>query len=168
MQKDEVALSFIINLAIGQLKLASRESGNSVGTLSSTFINMVQDVGKLKDILERDETKPLEVQDRLEALDICKQYLDKTAAGTVGFQFYDMLSQRMESLMKTLDGVNKLLAEHNGQPSAKDYQDLIEDIQNRYTIAKDHALFESLKDGNSIDASVADALKFKQEDIELF
>lgn len=168
MTKNNDDLNFILTLALGQLKLANRESGNSVGTLSSTFINMVQDVGKLKDMLDKDETKPLEVQDRLAALDICKAYLDKTAAGTVGFQFYDMLSQRLNSLIETLEKLTAMLAEHDGNPSSKEYDALIEDIRSRYTIAKDHALFESLRAGNSVTAALADAQQHKQEDIELF
>jgi len=158
------SLEFISKILVAQLKFSLRESGSSVATLSNSFMDMVKDVGELKALLESpgsaDEVKE-------EALGICNRFLDRTIAGTVGFQFYDKLSQRLNHMAITLEQIGEYATDKDG---AIDLKEIRESINSRHSMVEDQALFEALAAGDSIITAVGSALKKRNEatDVELF
>ncbi|MDH5185185.1 MAG: hypothetical protein OEX12_14985 [Gammaproteobacteria bacterium] len=161
-------LDFVLSLATAQMKVGIRESGNSVGTLSNTYMDMVQDVGELKALLESADNKSLSQDTRSAAVDICDRFLERTIAGTIGFQFYDQLSQRLNNVSITLQDVKAVVATPDQEPTQVEWDNLRASIRQRYTNAKDHILLEKLEQGEDISSAVSAALQHQVDDIDLF
>lgn len=165
---DNENLDFVLSLATAQMKVGIRESGNSVGTLSNTYMDMVQDVGELKALLESADDKAISQGTRSTAVGICNRFLDRTTAGTIGFQFYDQLSQRLNTVSTTLQDVKKVVATPDQEPTQVEWDNLRASIRQRSTNAKDNILFEKLEEGEGISTAVSSALNHQADDIDLF
>lgn len=161
-------LDFVLSLATAQMKVGIRESGDSVGTLSKTYMEMVQDVGELKALLESADDKAISQGTRSTAVGICNRFLDRTIAGTIGFQFYDQLSQRLNSVTTTLQDVKAVVIMPDQEPTQVEWGNLRASIKQRYTNAKDSILLEKLEEGEDISGAVSYAQKYQADDIDLF
>ena len=88
-------LGLFLNLTSGEIKMSVREANGVVQTLTRTFMEMVGDVHDIQLAAEKLSGGGKDAEAKQQIIGKCKEYLDKVQAGTVGFQFYDKMTQRL-------------------------------------------------------------------------
>ena len=166
-------LGQFLNLTSGEIKMSVREANEVVQTLTKTFMKMVGDVHEIQLAAEQLSGHGEDTEIKQKIIKKCEGYLDKVQEGTMGFQFYDKMTQRLNH---TSGNIKKLI-DMNEEPEAmmsKDKWDsLKQDIEQSYTMEEDRVLFKALMQGDSIQQAIrlATAAHNKQKDtgnVELF
>lgn len=148
-------LALFLKIAMGELKLAIREASSSVQTLTKTYMDMVREVHEIKAIAETANGKEGLVQ----ISKVCDTYLDKVQEGTVGFQFYDKLSQRLCHTSDNMLALSDLAEKEQNLFDAKRWQAMLDTIRSRYNTEKDRNMFDAVMEG----ASIKEALRIATE-----
>ena len=166
-------LGQFLNLASGEIKVSMREANGVVQTLTKTFMQMVGDVHEIQLAAEKLAAKGDDAAIKQEIIDKCNAYLDKVQDGTVGFQFYDKMTQRLNHTSGNLKKLMQMTEEPEALSSVEKWQALKQDIEQSYTMEEDRVLFKALMKGDSIQQAVrlaAEAQKKQQDEggVELF
>ncbi len=157
-----------LKLAIAQSQLSLKDAGHSVAMLTNSFIDMLEEVNTLKSAIAGFESKDISEGARTELNGICDRYLEKSVFGTIGFQFYDKLSQRLNHMTTTLEELLRLLEANGAQASPEQWQAIEDSVRRRYTMEQDKALLEHIRQGASVEHAIHEASKPQEHDIELF
>lgn len=141
----------MLNLAIAHIKRSMMDGDESVHALSNSFTDMVG----LNKVIEKASTQ---LEDSLEKQAIgnaCKEIGNRTDAALVAFQFYDILTQRLEHICQSLSAMTELFADAERLNTPYEWAALQEKIKSKYRIQGDREMFEAILEGKSIE----DALK---------
>lgn len=149
-QANDSLLTFL-SLMIGELKLSMKDASGSVNELTKTFMDMVRDVHEIKACAERGAKQKDSQAVLQEIIAISNTFLDKVQAGTVGFQFYDKMSQRITHASNSMQQSLKLLEEESDSTK---WEQLRKDIERQYNTEQDRALYNSIMQGKSIKEAV--------------
>jgi len=160
-------LNLFLSLASGELKISMREANVVVQKLTATFMEMVNDVHNIKIAAERlDVNDKKNMSLKTEISSLCNNYLNKVEAGTVGFQFYDKMTQRLQH---TSGNINRLMLMAERPDSLLDHnswQQLKEKIEKSYNMEEDRALFQALMKGDSIQNAIKLATDIQEKQTE--
>ncbi|MDH5229842.1 MAG: hypothetical protein OEZ58_22330 [Gammaproteobacteria bacterium] len=164
------AMSLFLALAIGELKLSTKDASGTVNTLTKTFMDMVRDVHEIKAVAEGLSDHAPDKATKAEILKTCDKFLDNVQAGTVGFQFYDKLSQRIQHTTLSLMNAKDIVEDENRFESADVWQSFREEMRKRYNMEQDRSLYTSLMQGLSISDAVKQAMQNNsdEDNTELF
>ena len=156
-----------LQLAVAQSKLSLKDAGESVASLTTTFIEMAQDMQELKDLVNQEgSANSDELKSKI--LSLCDQFVARTMEATVGFQFYDKMTQRQNHMNETLNELVDLIQTHGASGTPEHWQAIHDSVHRRYTMEQDKRLMECIMSGMGPDEAVAEASKPVETDIELF
>ncbi|NOZ10013.1 MAG: hypothetical protein GXP09_03040 [Gammaproteobacteria bacterium] len=163
-------LALFMDISSGELKLAMGDAAGTMRQLTQTFMTMVTDVQEIKILAEVLNKKSSANTGANEIIAACDKYLDKVQAGTVGFQFYDKLTQRLRHTSKSMQQVKDILHAPDQLNDESVWQAFKDDIHQRYNTEEDRKLYQAIIKGLSIDEALSKASKQskKKKDIELF
>ena len=166
-------LGQFLNLTSGEINVSVREANGIVQTLTKTFMEMVGDVHEIQLAASKmsDTGKDAEIKQQI--IGKCNAYLDKVQAGTVGFQFYDKMTQRLNHTTGNIKKLIEMTEKPEAMASTDNWKALKHDIEQSYTMEEDRVLFKALMKGDSIKEAVrlaSEAQKEQQEkdNTELF
>lgn len=149
----------LLNLSVAQIKSILSDGGDSVSELTESFIRMAQ---TLNDLINHqtdiDHTDLHDIKHQIEQ-------------GIIAFQFYDRVSQRLEHVSNSLDGMRSLIEEDNQRHSPDAWINLKKQIQERLTMRSEHQLFDDILRGVPLEEALKKANATNQEtpnSIELF
>lgn len=155
----ENELATFVDLVTGEIKLAMKDASDSVNTLTRTFMEMVRDVHEIKAVVESLD-RNRQNGDKLESIQrICDTYLDKVQGGTVGFQFYDKLTQRLKHAADSLKSLRELSEQQGALQQPERWEAFRKDIKSRYNTEKDRKFYEALMEGATIKEAIRIALE---------
>ncbi len=163
-------LGKFLSLTTGEIKLSLKEANDVVQNLTKTFMDMVRDVQDIRlmadKLVDNEDNKELKKQ----ILKSCDTYFDKVQSGTIGFQFYDKLTQRLTHTSENIKQLKKMSNDPASLVDPERWEKLMNDIEKRYNMESDRELFHSLMDGGSVKEAVnlAAENKNKTGEIELF
>jgi len=166
-------LGQFLNLTSGEIKVSMREANGVVQTLTKTFMEMVGDVHEIQLAAENLSGSGNDAEIRKQIIDKCNAYLNKVQAGTVGFQFYDKMTQRLNHTSGNIKKLIEMTEDPEAMVSRENWKALKHDIEQSYTMEEDRVLFKALMKGDSVQEAVrlaAEAQKKQQEmgNTELF
>jgi len=166
-------LNLFLTLATGEIKVSMKEASQVVQQLTKTFMEMVLEVHKIKVAAEQLQGNGKDQAFKKEILDTCNNYLDKVEAGTVGFQFYDKMTQRLSHTSGNIKQLIALTEKPEQLLDKQSWQTLKTNIEKSYNMEEDRALFQALMQGDSIQnaitmASEVHKQKQNSDNIELF
>lgn len=169
----ERELSTFLDVTTGEIKLSMKDAGDSINNLTKTFMEMVRDVHEIKALAQALEKAPQEKENLNQIQKICDTYLDKVQSGTVGFQFYDKLTQRLKHSADSMEKLRRMLGEQNDLEDVATWNEFRQDLKARYNTEKDRQFYEALMSGSSIREAISIALnageRTKEEgSVELF
>ena len=148
-------LNLFLSLASGEIKISMKEANGVVQKLTATFMEMVNDVHRIKIAAEK-----LDVNDKknealkTEITDMCDNYLNKVEAGTVGFQFYDKMTQRLQHTSGNIKRLMLMTERPDTLLDVNSWQQLKKNIEKSYNMEEDRALFQALMKGDSIQNAI--------------
>ncbi len=158
----------MMELAVGQIEAAMRDSDSSVQALTETFTTMAQ---SLKIVDEHIDSL---------AEGGAKNALRQSTVGMAGkvhqaivaFQFYDRLAQRLAHVSISLDGLAQLVSDQQQIEDAAAWVALQDRIRSRYSMPEEIEMFEAvLLHGKPVKQALQDFMnrvKSDESDIELF
>lgn len=169
-EEFQTELSKFLSLTTGEISLSMKEANEVVKNLTKTFMDMVRDVQDIRLIAAKLEDDSVNKELKQKILKSCDTYFDKVQAGTIGFQFYDKLTQRLIHTSDNIRQLKKMADEPTTLIDPAQWESLMGNIEKRYNMESDRALFHSLMDGSSVQEAVKLAAKNKSKtgEIELF
>lgn len=167
----EQEMSTFLELANGELKLSMKDASGSVQMLTKTFMDMVRDVHEIKALAE--EMKAGKGDQLTEIIKTCDSYLDKVQDGTVGFQFYDKLTQRLTHTSESIKELRNMMQEPQKLQQSNEWESFRKNLQSRYNTEADRRFYEAMMEGSSIKEAIKIAMENrgdnnKKGDVELF
>jgi hypothetical protein len=167
----EQEMSSFLQLATGELKLSMKDASGSVQMLTKTFMEMVREVHEIKALAE--EMKGGRGDNLEQIIKTCDDYLDKVQDGTVGFQFYDKLTQRLSHTSESIKRLHSLMQEPQKLNESTEWESFRKDLQRGYNTEADRRFFEAMMEGSSIKEAIKIAMgnnskENKAGDVELF
>ena len=156
-------LGQFLNLTSGEIKVSMREANGVVQTLTKTFMEMVGDVAEIQLAAEKLSDNGENAEIKRQILTKCTAYLDKVQAGTVGFQFYDKMTQRLNHTSGNIAKLIKMTEKPESMSSSEKWKALKHDIEQSYTMEEDRVLFNALMKGDSIQEAVRLATEAQKE-----
>ncbi len=87
---------------------------------------------------------------------------------TIGFQFYDKMTQRQNHMTVTLHELVELIQNHGAAGTPEKWREIHDSVHQRYTMEQDKRLMEAIIAGHSPEQAVTEASKPVDADIELF
>lgn len=157
-------LNLFLSLASGEIKVSMKDASTVVQKLTATFMEMVNDVHKIKIAAEKMQTNDGEhAASKTEIIQLCDQYLNKVEAGTVGFQFYDKMTQRLQHTSGNIKRLMLMTERPNALFDKNSWEQLKENIEKSYNMEEDRALFHALMNGDSIQNAIKLATEIKEK-----
>lgn len=159
----------MMNLAIAQMEMAMRDSGDSVAVLTDSFtaihgglMGLVEAAGGLPDspIKQSIATMGEQVSARMQQ-------------AIVAFQFYDRLSQRLTHVSHSLEELAGIVGDPARLYNPQAWHALQQQIRSRYTMEDEKLMFDALLASGDVHRALAQYVEKKQQaasggDIELF
>ena len=145
----------MLELAVGQVDAAMRDSNSSVDTLMDTFTSMASTLGMIDVALG---TLPDTVGNGLVKSEIqegARQISQKVHHAIIAFQFYDKLVQRLDHVCHSLSELSAVVSSTERIYNPQEWSALQERIRSKYTMAEERGMFDAVMAG----ATVHDALK---------
>lgn len=148
----------MLYLAVCQIESSMKESGKSVDQLTQSFTELAQHsrevdqhIQKLDDITEIQAFKE-------EVSNTVKEMQEKINEAITAFQFYDRISQRLDHVSNSLEGVSELMSNSQERNSPSAWESIKDKVKNNYTMESERLMFEHIIRG----ASVKEALDIYQ------
>ncbi len=159
-------LGQFLQLTSGEIKVSIHEANGVIQTLTKTFMEMVSDVHEIQLAAEKLSDNVSDTKQKQQIIAKCKTYMDKVQAGTVGFQFYDKMSQRLRHTSGNLKKLKDMTEANDGISCKDSWQSLKYDIEKSYTMEEDRVLYKALMKGDSIKNAIqlAAEAQEKQQD----
>lgn len=155
----------MLNLAVAQIGKAMNDGDDSINTLTDSFAAMSAKTAIISETIAQlpdGETKDT-------VLNHCQSISQQMHAAIVAFQFYDMLSQRLNHVSRSLSSLGDLV-DSNSIYNPYEWRELQEKIRAKYPNETDKLMFDAILNG----ATIEEALNMQpkadedQNDIELF
>ncbi|MEE4360613.1 MAG: hypothetical protein V2I63_03720 [Pseudomonadales bacterium] len=134
----------MMELAVGQIEAAMKDSDSSVDALTRTFTDMAGSMGEI-----REQLAALPEDSQLD--DLKASLLAHTDGLTgnvhqaiVAFQFYDRLAQRLAHVTESLDGLAQLVGDAQRVEQAEEWSALQDRIRERYSMPEEVEMFEAV------------------------
>lgn len=161
----------MLELAAGQIEHAMKDSNASVEVLTDSFTTMA---GYLRSMYEVMNSLPDGGEaggKKAEMQRMAENVTGMVQQSIIAFQFYDKLSQRLTHVCHSLAALNELVGDKHRIYSPYEWVGLQQKIRSKYTTAEEHALFEAVMHGESVDEALDRYMRDmnkKGDDIELF
>lgn len=160
----------MLNLAIAQMEMALRDSGDSVGVLTHSFTHMHD---SLTGLLEAARDLPASPA-RQTLLARGAGISDEVQQAVVAFQFYDRLSQRLGHVSDSLAELTAIVGDAVRLYNPQAWHDLQEKIRSKYSMEDEKLMFDTLLKTGDVQQALEQFAAARQEqpggasDIELF
>ena len=149
----------LLNLSVAQILSTLQDGGDSVAELTESFVQLAQTLNNLiNHETDIDQTD----------LHSIKQQIEQ---GIVAFQFFDRISQRLEHVSTSLNGMSDLLQQDDQRRSEPAWAELQAQIQQRFTMASERQLYDDILRGVPLEEALQAARQPTAEhsnSIELF
>lgn len=157
----------MMNLAVAQIEMSMREGEDSVGTLTTAFSHMMNKVSLIEQYIKQNERTDDSADEILEQCDAISAEMQHAI---IAFQFYDKLTQRLTHVSQTLGSLSELVGDSSRLYDPKQWVLLQEQIKSKYTMPAEHAMFDMIMQGMTIEQILATASTSAADDndIELF
>jgi len=155
----------MLDLAVAQISRAMNAGDDSINTLTNSFTSMT---GTIDTIAAAGEQLP-DGDLKESILRNCESALNQTQSAIIAFQFYDMLSQRLDHVGISLSSLGELVGDPTRLFNPMEWRTLQEKIRIKYPNEEDKQMFDAILAG----ASIEEALNMsdnngQDDDIELF
>jgi hypothetical protein len=163
----------MLSLAVAQIDMALSQSDDSIGALTSSFTEMV-DQTKSIDQASRQITGDENVAAVEEIQQKCALITTNVHHSIVAFQFYDKLTQRLDHVMHALNSLGDLVADQSKLYNPNEWISLQSVIRSRYSMVEEQAMFDALLSGASVEEALeicrerVNNITSSEDDIELF
>jgi uncharacterized coiled-coil protein SlyX len=157
----------MMNLAVAQIEMSMKDGEDSVSTLTATFSQMMERVGLIEQLVKQNESSESSSDNILEQCDAISAEMQHAI---IAFQFYDKLTQRLTHVSQTLGSLSELVGDNRRLYDPRQWALLQELIKSKYTMPAEHAMFELVMQGLSIDEILATQSLPNEDDndVELF
>ncbi|MDH5544646.1 MAG: hypothetical protein OEZ43_03570 [Gammaproteobacteria bacterium] len=149
----EQEMSTFLQLANGEIRLSMKDASGSVQMLTRTFMEMVRDVHEIKALAEEMHRNP-DAKNLEKINTICDEYFNKVQESTVGFQFYDKLTQRLTHTTESIRQLQDMMQEPEQLKDTSTWKAFKEEVHRRYNTEADRRFFEAMMEGNSIKEAI--------------
>jgi hypothetical protein len=162
----------MMELAVGQIEGAMRDSDSSVQVLTDTFTIMARHMAVIAaDANSLPEDGELgEVKRRMSGA--AAQVTGMVHQSIIAFQFYDRLVQRLSHVSHGLEWLAEVVSDEERATTPEQWLHLQEKIRARYSMPEEVEMFEAvLLHGKTVQQALADfmeKMRNKGDDIELF
>ncbi len=165
----------MMELAVAQIETAMKDSDGSVGVLADSFTSMMDSIRQIndevRDLPEDDKTAgPHRTIGRH-----CEEVISRMQSVIVAFQFYDKLTQRLNHVSRSIDGLADLIGSPVRLYNPEEWRKLQEQVRSKYSMEEERVMFDAITRGMSISQALAlyhTAMREKKAqeegDIELF
>ena len=160
---DAEQLDRALQLAILQIDMSLRESGQSVEAMNDAITSLAADLHRIRNLIDTASSKG-KIQE------ICDQAEQHIHGSITAFQFYDRMSQRfthiMENLREICSVIDTPIREHASQ-----WKNLQERMRTVYSLEQEQIMYRALIDGIPFDdPDIPDSNSSRQAagEIELF
>lgn len=154
----------LMALSVVQIKSILTDGSDSVNELTDSFISIADKVNQLMS-QNIDEAHLAELS----------QVQQKIGQGIVAFQFYDRISQRLDHVSNGLNQMAIIAKHDHSRNDPQSWQNLQDDIRNKYTMESERVVFNKIMEGESIENALIAYQNFSNQqqaqhdqDIELF
>ena len=161
----------MLELAIAQIALAMHDGKAAVSTLDQAFTSAANGIAAVADLAVSPEHKRADDEHRRTLVDQCADAQAGVQQSIIALQFYDRLSQRLEHVQNTLNGLSSLLGNPSKANDGQAWLSLRDSIRERYTMREEQALFDAISNGAGVEQALGVALeqeKQRDDDVELF
>lgn len=158
----------LLQLAVGQIEAALKESHSSVDVLTNSFTGMANYISSLNEALSKDN---LPAQSPAELKATAAELTGMVHQAIVAFQFYDKLTQRIGHVSHSLDGLSELVSDQRRIYNPYEWATLQDNIRKKYTTAEEREMFDAVMNGMPIQQALeqfVSEMKDKGDDIEFF
>lgn len=152
----------LLQLAVGQIEAALKESHQSVDVLTSSFTSMAGYIDSLGSALGGEDGGAQQTTAELTSL---------VHQAIIAFQFYDKLTQRIGHVSHSLDGLSALVSDQQRIYNPYEWATLQESIRQKYTTAEEREMFDAVMNGMPVRQALeqfVSEMKDKGDDIEFF
>ena len=162
----------MMELAVGQIEAAMRDSDSSVKVLTDTFTTMAEDMHHITEV-----ARDLPEDERLSCarktlISSTSNLAAMVSQAIIAFQFYDRLVQRLSHVSHSLESLAQLVSDEQGVVDPARWADLQTQIRSRYSMPEEVEMFEAvLIHGMSVHQALQnfmERMKHRVDDIELF
>ena len=159
----------LLQLAAAQLSLSLQETEQPFNDLSKLFIEIVQHLRQIDELLQQ---KPMPYIEKLHKLH--RETEEKVKNSVMDFQFYDRMSQRLHHILNNLQQAILVLSYNENFQSDEQWKKIFDGIELSYTMREEKELFQAFKHGEGFESAVENLISKSQEksaiegDIELF
>jgi len=156
----------MLNLAIAHIKRSMLDGDDSVHALSNSFTDMVG----LNKVIEKAAQTLTESMEKKVIINACNDISAHTNAALIAFQFYDILTQRLEHISQSLSDMSQIFTDPQRLDSAYEWAALQEKIKAKYRIQGDREMFDAILTGKSIEEALRLGKRERnaRDDIEIF
>lgn len=157
--------SVLLNLAVAQIQSLLTDSDKSLNSLTGGFTNMITHIKEISNTLNQlpGNSETGNIHSHCEAVE------HKINQSVMDFQFYDIMTQRLNHLILTLNQINDLI-NSTDQDNQSAWIELQQGLRSRYISEEDKKLFDNivLKESDYNSARSDDSAPPNNHDIELF
>ncbi|MGD9786833.1 MAG: hypothetical protein AB7U30_02655 [Sulfuricellaceae bacterium] len=165
----------MMELAVAQIETAMKDSDGSVGVLADSFTSMMDSIR-----LINDEVRALPDDEKNHAMHQtisrhCEEVISRMQSVIIAFQFYDKLTQRLNHVSRSIDGLANLIGSPGRLYNPEEWRKLQELVRSKYTMEEERVMFDAITRGMNISQALAlyhsavqEKKKHEEGDIELF
>jgi hypothetical protein len=160
----------MLGLAISQIEMAMKDSGESVDMLANSFTTMFAQVQVIADVART--LQDAEARQSIETH--CGVVGAKMQEAIVAFQFYDRLVQRLSHVCHSVDALADLIADSARLYNPHEWFGMQQKIRSKYTMEEEKLMFDAIMEGKTVKAALALYLERKAQaasagtEVELF
>ena len=156
----------MLELAVGQVEAAMRESNASVEVLTHSFTSMAT---ALQAIDAAAAALPDEVGNapvKGEIMNNAAVVSTKVHSAIVAFQFYDKLGQRLAHVCHALGQLSALVSDRERIFNPRQWVLLQEQIRSKYAMPEELAMFDAVMQGMSVEEALAHYMELRAKEVE--
>lgn len=156
-QVNETVL--MMEVSVGQIEAAMRDSNNSVEVLTDAFANMAGFVRMIDDTVATlpDEGDSGAAKTNLQG--ITQQVSGMVNQAIFAFQFYDRLAQRLSHVNHSLALLSELISDQTRRYNPYQWLALKTSIRSKYSMPEEVEMFEAVLSGMSVEEALENFMK---------
>lgn len=132
----------MLSVSVAQIQSILSDGGESVSELTESFIELAKTFKELADHkTDIDKTDLNEIKHQIEQ-------------GIIAFQFYDRISQRLDHVSNSLRNMGTIIGDKSQRDDPKAWQSFQNDIQSKFTMESERALFEQILKGVPVEQAL--------------
>ena len=161
----------MIELAVGQIEAAMKDSNSSVEVLTDVFTTMAGYMRMINDTVVALPDKEELANTKTSLLGATENVSGMVHQAIIAFQFYDKLVQRLSHVNHSLASLSNLVNDHSRLYKPYEWAALQEKIRSKYSMREEVEMFEAVLSGMSVQEALEKfmtKMKDRSDDIELF